>query len=54
MSANKERGVRCKINEWDETMTCNRKADLDHYLYFTKLKILFTLCETHYTYVNNL
>lgn len=54
MSANKERGIRCKINDWDETMSCSLKADQDHYLYLTDLKILFTLCEKHYTYVNNL
>jgi hypothetical protein len=54
MSANKERGVRCKINDWDETMSCNLKADEDHYLYFSGLKMLFTLCETHYSYVNSL
>ena len=51
MSANKDRGIRCKINDYDESHKCSLKAEVEYYLHEDGLKILFNLCQDHYEMV---
>jgi hypothetical protein len=48
---NKARHVKCKINDWDETLKCSQKGDLDYYLDMDGFKFKYTLCLEHFEMV---